>query len=151
VYHALLDPEAITIWRVPTGMTCQIHEFDAREGGGFRISLTYDSISGRGKTTARTDMYHGRFAKLVPNERVVELVEFDTADPGLRGEMTITTTLADGEDGHTTELTAIHDGLPATLSPEENEMGWRSSLAKLATLVETNWAAVQAKTEGRHR
>jgi len=32
--------------------------------------------------------------RLVPNEQVVEVVEFETADPALRGEMTITFTLA---------------------------------------------------------
>lgn len=30
-----------------------------------------------------------RFVKLVPNEQVVEVVEFETADRSLRGEMTL--------------------------------------------------------------
>jgi hypothetical protein len=34
--------------------------------------------------------------KLVTNEQVVEVVEFETTDPALRGEMTITISLADG-------------------------------------------------------
>ncbi len=72
--------------------------------------------------------------KLVPNERVVELVEFETADPALRGEMTITITLADANGG--TEVVAVHDGLPRGLPTADNEAGWRSSLAKLAALVE---------------
>jgi uncharacterized protein YndB with AHSA1/START domain len=50
-----------------------------------------------GKTTARTDTYHGRFIKLVPNELLVEVDEFETADPALRGEMTITITLGDAD------------------------------------------------------
>ena len=32
--------------------------------GLLRISLTYDAPTGTGKTTARTDTYHGRFVKL---------------------------------------------------------------------------------------
>ena len=32
VYRALLDPRAGAIWKVPTGMTCHVHAFDAREG-----------------------------------------------------------------------------------------------------------------------
>ena len=40
-------------------MTCRVHEFDPREGGSIRISLTYDEPTGTGKTTARTDTYHG--------------------------------------------------------------------------------------------
>jgi Activator of Hsp90 ATPase homolog 1-like protein len=85
-----------------------------REGGSFRISLTYDEPTGTGKTTAHTDTYHGRFVKLVPNEQVVEVVEFETADPALSGEMTITTTLADADGG--THITAVHDGLPRGVS-----------------------------------
>ena len=95
VYRALLDAQAVAIWMVPTGMSSHVHAFDAREGGAFRISLTYDAPTGAGKTTAHTDTYHGRFVKLVPNEQLVEVVEFETADPALRGEMTITIALVE--------------------------------------------------------
>ena len=135
VYRALIDAAAVATWMVPPGMTSHVHAFDAREGGAFRISLTYDAPTGTGKTTAQTDTYHGRFVQLVPDERVVEVVEFETDDPTLHGEMTITFTLADADGG--TELLAVHDGLPAGLSPADNETGWRLSLANLATLVET--------------
>jgi uncharacterized protein YndB with AHSA1/START domain len=59
VYRALLDAHAVATWMVPDGMTSQVHAFDAREGGWFRISLSYDTPSGTGKTTAHTDTYHG--------------------------------------------------------------------------------------------
>jgi len=134
VYRALLDRRAVATWMVPTGMTSHVHAFDARDGGTFRISLTYDEPTGTGKTSAHTDTYHGRFVKLVANEQVVEVVEFETADPTLRGEMTITISLADADGG--TDIVAVHDGLPPGLSPADNEAGWLSSLAKLATLVE---------------
>lgn len=134
VYAALTDARAIASWRVPTGMSSHIHAFDAREGGAFRISLTYDAATGTGKTTARTDTYHGHFVKLVPNEQVVEVVEFETDNPALRGEMTITYTLKEADGG--TDLEAVHAGLPPGLAPEQNEIGWRDSLAKLAALVE---------------
>ena len=52
VYCALLDPCAVVTWRVPTGMTSYVHAFDAREGGSFRVSLTYDEPTRTGKTTA---------------------------------------------------------------------------------------------------
>ena len=80
---------------LPTGMTSHVHGFDAREGGLFRISITYDEPTGTGKTTAQTDTYHGRFVKLASNEQVVEQVEFETTDPSMRGEMTITLSLAE--------------------------------------------------------
>lgn len=136
VYRALLDADAVAAWKVPTGMASHVHEFDAREGGAFRVSLTYDAPTGTGKTTAHTDTYHGRFVKLVPDEQVVETIEFETANPALRGEMTITTTLTDAADGGT-DIHAVHDGLPPGVPPADNEAGWRSSLAKLAALLES--------------
>jgi uncharacterized protein YndB with AHSA1/START domain len=134
VYSALIDANAIATWKVPTGMTSHVHAFEGREGGTFRISLTYQAPSGVGKTTAHTDTYHGRFVELVPDERVVEVVEFETADPALRGEMTITTTLADTDGG--TEVLAVHDGLPPGVPPADNEAGWCEALAKLAAPAE---------------
>jgi len=134
VYRALLDARAVATWKVPTGMTSHVHAFDAREGGAFRISLTYDAPTGTGKTTAQTDTYHGRFAKLVPDEQVVEVVEFETMNPALRGEMTITITLVDADGG--TDVLAVHDGLPPGVPTVDNEAGWREALAKLAALVE---------------
>jgi len=119
---------------VPDGMKSEIHAFEAHEGGTFRISLTYDQPTGTGKTTAQTDTFHGRFVRLVPDEQVVEVVEFETDDPGMQGEMTVTYTLTDAEGG--TDLLAVHDQLPPGLSEEDNETGWRMSLAKLAALVE---------------
>ncbi len=134
VYRALLDPTAIARWKVPDGMTCEVLAFEPREGGAIRVALTYDEPTGTGKTTARTDVYRGRFAELVENERVVEVDEFETSDPALQGEMTITITLADADGG--TDLVAVHEGLPAGVRPEDNETGWRMSLAKLARMVE---------------
>ena len=136
VYRALIDPVAVARWKVPQGMTSYVHVFEAWQGGAFRISLTYDERGrGVGKTTARTDTYHGWFAKLVPDAEVVEVVAFETGDPALCGEMTITIRLADAEGGGT-ELDACHEGLPPGLSPADNEVGWRMSLDKLAALVE---------------
>ena len=120
---------------VPTGMTSHVHAFDPREGGTFRISLTYDEPTGTGKTTAHTDTFYGRFVKLVPDRQVVEVVEFETDDPAMRGEMRITLSLADVDGA--TEVVGEHDDLPPGLPAADNEAGWRESLAKLAALVET--------------
>ena len=138
VYRALVDGRAVGAWMVPTGMTSQVHTFDAREGGAFRISLTYDGPDAAGKTSAHTDTHHGHFVKLVPDHQVVEVVEFETSDPALQGAMTITFTLVDTQDaaGPGTDIVAVHDDVPPGVPLADNEAGWRSSLAKLATLVE---------------
>ncbi len=90
VYRALLDADAIAKRRVPDSMTSQVHELEAREGGSFRVSLTYDVPDRKGKSESHTDTYHGHFAKLVLDEQVVEVFEFETADPALGGMMTMT-------------------------------------------------------------
>ena len=136
VYRALLDARAITTWRVPAGMSSHVHEFDAREGGWFRISLTYDVPNGSGKTTEHTDTYHGHFVTLVPDEQVVEVLEFEAADPALRGSMTMTPTLTDADRG--TDVLVLHEGIPDAVPAADNETGTRMALENLAHLVETD-------------
>jgi hypothetical protein len=81
-------------WMVPNGMTSHVLDFEPHEGGSFCISLTYKIPTGTGNTSAQTDTFHGRFVKLVENRQVVQVVEFETQDPAMRGEMTTTCTLA---------------------------------------------------------
>jgi uncharacterized protein YndB with AHSA1/START domain len=138
VYRALTDADAIARWRVPAGMRSHVHEFEAREGGRFRVSLTYDAPDSAGKSAEHTDTYHGRFLSLVPDERVVEQFEFETADPALSGTMTMTTTLADSGAG--TVVTIRHEGIPDAVPPADNETGTRMALANLARLVEPSEA-----------
>jgi hypothetical protein len=68
-------------------MSSHVHVFEPRVGGTFRVSLTYDSAGSQGKTNFHTDTYHGHFVSLVPNSLVVEVMEFETIDPAMSGEM----------------------------------------------------------------
>jgi uncharacterized protein YndB with AHSA1/START domain len=131
VYRALTDPALIARWRFPDGMTSVV---EPQDDGGFRVTLTYETADAQGKTTSRSDTYRGRFTRLVPDELVVEVDEFETADPRFAGEMTMTITLAE-HDG-STELSAVHEGVPPGVVPEDNELGWRMALDRLAALVE---------------
>jgi hypothetical protein len=120
-----------------------VHEFDPREGGTFRISLTYQgpaqSPDGRGgKTSADTDTYHGQFVRLVPFTTIVEVVEFESPQPDLAGAMRITVWLADVKEG--TEVTYRCEDIPAGVRPEGNEAGCRQSLQRLAALFEGSLA-----------
>ena len=135
VYAALLDADAVQQWMVPDDMTSEVHEFDAREGGAFRISLTYDEPTRDGKTSSHTDTHHGRFVRLEPDTEVVQVLEFETDDPALQGVMTVAYSLTDAGDG--TEIVGLHMGLPPGVEPADNELGWTMSLDKLAHLVET--------------
>ncbi|MFE2825990.1 SRPBCC domain-containing protein [Streptomyces sp. NPDC059271] len=137
VYRALLDRDAVARWRAPHDMRTEVHTFDAREGGAFRVSLTYDAPDATGKSAGRTDTYQGRFARLVPDERVVEVLEFETADPALRGEMVVTTQLTEVDGG--TEVVIVHEGVPDAVPAADNETGTRMALDNLARLVESGY------------
>ena len=54
------------------------------------MALTYDEPdhSAPGKTSEHADIVHGRFLELIPGERIVQLVEFESEDPAFAGEMT---------------------------------------------------------------
>ena len=134
VYAALLDPRATETWRVPDDMTARVAEWEPMEGGRFRVSLTYRAEERTGKTEGATDTYAGEFTRLVPDEQVVERIEFETDDPDLAGAMTMTWTLSEVEGG--TEVGLLHEGLPDAVPPEDNATGTRMSLTKLAAYVE---------------
>jgi len=136
LYEAFLDPDVLASWRAPGEMTAQVHKFDAREGGGYRMSLTYTSPEhpAGGKTSEHTDTFQGRFAELVPHDKIVERVVFESSDPAFAGEMTMTTTFAETAAG--TEVTVLSEDIPPGIRPEDNEAGCRESLQNLARLVE---------------
>lgn len=83
--------------------------------------------TGTGKSAPSTDTFHGHFVKLVPDEQVVEVLEFETADPGFRGTMTMT--LTEAADG--TDVLIVHEGVPDKVPAADNETGigwhWRTS------------------------
>jgi uncharacterized protein YndB with AHSA1/START domain len=134
VYAALLDPRAIETWRVPDDMVARVEQWEPQEGGRYRVSLTYRGEERAGKTEGGTDTYEGHFVRLVPDEQVVEVIEFDSPDPALVGEMTMTTTLREVDDG--TEVELLHEGIPDAVPPDQNHAGTVMALTKLATYVE---------------
>jgi uncharacterized protein YndB with AHSA1/START domain len=132
LYAAFLDPTALVDWLPPAEMTGEIHEFDARVGGGYWMSLFYplDESAVRGKTSDREDMIKVRFLELAPPRRIVEAVSFVTTDPAFFGEMTLAATFEEVSGG--TEVTLAFKNLPPGLRAEDNETGTRLSLEQLA-------------------
>lgn len=143
IFKACTDPDLLVKWRVPDAMRAKVHRFNARPGGRFRMSLTYTSRDnkGSGKSTPLSDIFEGRFAELVPDQRIVELVEFEAGDIRFTGEMRVTTSLVSAADG--TEVTIACEDIPPGISPEDNELGTRQSLEKLAALLERGEANSQ--------
>jgi len=136
IYQAFLNPEAVASWRPPEGMKAQIYAFDPREGGAFRMSFEYLGADHavRGKTSEHADIFHGRFLKLVPDERIVEQVEFESDDPAFAGTMTLTTTLTAVPGG--TNVTIRCENAPKGIRPSDHETGIRSTLENLAAFTE---------------
>ena len=132
-YRACLDPAAVALWRVPDTMSAHVHAFDAREGGSYRMSLVYQDSDHpvAGKTSEDTDAFQGTFVELVPNERIVEVIEFESDDSSVAGRMTLTTSFADADGGM--QVTMVFEDVPAGISLADNELGTRQALEQLAS------------------
>jgi uncharacterized protein YndB with AHSA1/START domain len=136
VYQAFVDREDLLAWLPPGEMTGAFHAFDARVGGGYRMSLVYPpgESSFRGKSSEREDVVNVRFVELVPPRRIVETIDFVSDDPDFAGEMTLTTTFDKVPGG--TEVTMTFENLPPGLGPEDNSAGAQMSLEQLAHYLE---------------
>lgn len=136
VYQAFLEPEAVASWLAPDNMSGQVEVFEPRAGGRFRMSLTYLDQKDRppGKTSDDTDISEGMFVELIPNEKIIQVFAFESDQPEMAGEMRVTWSLADVDGG--TEVTVLMENLPQGIRLEDNELGSRQSLRKLAVFVE---------------
>ena len=135
VYAALVDPEALTDWLPPDGMSGRFERFDAWLGGSYRLVLTYaDASAGRGKSTANSDVVQVRFVDLAPGARLVQAVDFVSDDPANAGTMTMTWELTAVDAGTCVDIRA--DDVPAGISAEDHAAGLASSLANLARYLE---------------
>jgi uncharacterized protein YndB with AHSA1/START domain len=131
VYAALVDPEALTAWLPPAGMTGTFERFDPRPGGSYRMVLTYaDASVAPGKATAETDIVEVRFIGLVPDVRLVQAVDFVSDDPAYAGTMTMTWEVTAVDGG--TRVDIIADNVPDGITAEDHTAGMVSSLANLA-------------------
>ena len=132
LYEVFLDPTALVDWLPPEEMTGEIHEFDARVGGGYRTSLfcPADERSFRGTTSDREDLGNMRFVELAPPRRIVEAVSFVAIDPAFSGEMTMMATFEEVLGG--TEVKLVLKNLPPGLRAEDNEADSRLRLEQLA-------------------
>lgn len=128
-------------------MSTHLHEFGAREGGEFRVSLSCNATVGTGKSALHTDTHDSHFVKLLPDEQAVEAFEFETADPALCG--TLTTTLTDAGGG--TDVLVAPKGIPDGVPAAENETGTRMALANLAQLVHHRSGTGYLRHRAHHR
>lgn len=111
--------------------------FDFREGGSYRIRLTYNEPQRTpGKTSEDSDEVEVRFVKLVPDQRIEQAVTFNSDDTAFSGEMRIIWTLEAARSG--TLVTVRCENVPTGVRPEDHEAGLNSTLSNLATFAEGN-------------
>ncbi|MGR0218371.1 NUDIX domain-containing protein [Agromyces sp. ZXT2-6] len=135
VFAALTDRDALVDWLPPQGMHARFERFDLRDGGSYRLVLTYDDASDSpGKTDAGSDVSEVRVARVVRGELVEQLVDFESDDPAFRGTMRMTWRLRGTEDGTIVEFEARD--VPSGIRARDHAEGLTSSLVNLAAYLE---------------
>lgn len=136
VFEAFVDPEILISWLPPKGMTGRILAFEPYQGGDYRLALTYDvpDHSTPGKSSAHTDIVSGRFLEIIPDERIVQAVDFESEDAAFAGTMVMTWSLAEVPLG--TNVTIVCENVPSGIRKEDHDEGLRSTLDNLANYLE---------------
>ena len=129
VFRAFVEPDELLAWLPPAGMTGRFEHADIRPGGSYRLVLGYDDGSG-GKTTDGTDVVDARIVEVVPGERLVQAVDFESDDPAFAGTMTMSWSVAADPAGARVEILA--ENVPSGISAEDHEDGITASLDNLA-------------------
>lgn len=135
VYRAFTEATSVATWLPPNSMKATIERFDAREGGEFRVTLTYvGEHPVAGKTTDQSDVVVGRFVELTPGERIVWTTRFESGSDAYEGEMIVAFALSNAGDA--TRITCTCENIPPGITLEDNEAGTAQSLDNLAAYVE---------------
>jgi len=135
VYRAFSEPGAMECWLPPGSMTGEMLHFDFREGGSYRMRLTYaEPQQGGGKTSEDSDEVEAHLTRLEYGGRIEQEVNFESEDPAFSGVMRMVWTFQ--PQGDRTLVTIQAMNVPEGIRPEDHDAGLNSSLKKLAGFVE---------------
>jgi uncharacterized protein YndB with AHSA1/START domain len=135
VFRAFSEPGAMERWLPPEGMTGEILHFDFRDGGSYRMRLTYvEPDHGHGKTTEASDEVEVRLTKIEDGLRIEQEVFFESEDPAFSGIMRMTWTFQSLVEG--TLVTIQAENVPSGIRPDDHQAGLNSSLENLARYLE---------------
>lgn len=135
IYDAFSVPGAMERWLPPDNMRGTMLDFDFRQGGSYRMRLTYKAPrDGQGKTSDEADEVEVRLTKLERGQRIEQEVTFDSEDPAFSGIMRMTWIFHPEDAG--TLVTIRAENVPAGIGKEDHQAGLNSSLANLAAFVE---------------
>jgi uncharacterized protein YndB with AHSA1/START domain len=136
VFDSLVNREALETWLPPGDMTGRFERFDPRPGGSYRLVLTYANPEmSQAKSTEGSDIVDVRYLDIVPNDRVVQAVDFVSDAPEFAGTMTMTWLVNGEREGTRVEIVA--ENVPEGISAEDHAAGLASSLDNLASFVES--------------
>ncbi len=125
VFRAFSNSSAVSYWLPPFGFICQVHEFDFKVGGHYKMSFV-------NFTNEAAHSFGGTFDQIISDKLLVRKDRFD--DPNFPGDMTTTFSFKEVLCG--TELTIKQEGIPDFIPVEMCTLGWQESLLKLTQLVE---------------
>lgn len=135
IYRAFADPGAMERWLPPGNMTGKMLHFDFREGGSYRMRLTYaEPQQGQGKTSEDSDEVEVRLTKLEAGQRIEQEVTFQSEDRAFSGIMRMIWTFQAAGNG--TLVTVRAENVPEGIRFEDHEAGMCASLENLAGFVE---------------
>ncbi len=122
-------------WLPPDTMTGEMLHFDFREGGSYRMRLTYtEPHQGGGKTSEDSDEVEVQLTKLEEGRAIEQAVVFESEDPLFSGTMKMSWTFQ--PRGERTLVTIQARNVPEGIRPEDHDAGLNSTLQKLAEFVE---------------
>jgi uncharacterized protein YndB with AHSA1/START domain len=127
VFNAFLDADAMAKWLPPNGYTAHVYKLEPKVGGNYRMS--FSSLDKKD-----THFFGGKFLEIKPNERLRYTDKFESDDPEMQGEITVTVTFKDVPGG--TEVRIVQEGVPKVIPIDGAMQGWSQSLENLARLVE---------------
>lgn len=135
IYRAFAEPGTMERWLPPGNMTGKILHFDFREGGSYRMRLTYTELpQQQAKTSEDSDEVEVHLTKLEDGQRIEQEVIFNSEEPAFSGIMRMIWTFQ--PEGNKTLVTVRAENVPEGIRPEDHKAGLNSSLANLAAFVE---------------
>lgn len=137
VYRAFSEPGAIEQWIAPSGMIARMIYFDFREGGLYRMRLTYiDTKLGHGKTSDDSDEFNVEFLSLIEGKLIDQRVVFKTATPSFSGPMRMIWSFKDVAGG--TRVSIRAENVPTGINPQDHAEGLNSTLNNLDEFLRKN-------------
>ena len=134
LYRAFSRPGAMERWLPPEGMTGEMLHFDFRDGGSYRMRLTYrEPLEGGGKSSEDSDEVEVRLTRLEEGQTIEQEVTFESDDPAFAGVMRMTWSFLPEEAG--TRVTIRAEDVPDGIRPDDHQAGLDSSLENLARFV----------------